>query len=45
MTSPLPLILSDPETRAAWIAWRVRLHARRLRNAARASFRSCRGTA
>lgn len=41
--SPIPAIVADEAARAAWIAWRVRLHTKRRRNAARASFRSIRG--
>ena len=41
--SPIPAIIADEAARAAWIAWRVRLHTKRCRAAARASFRSIRG--
>lgn len=43
--NPIPAIIADEATRAAWIAWRVRLHRKRLRIAAQAPFRSGRGAA
>ena len=43
--NPIPAIIADEVARAAWIAWRVRLHKKRLRSAALAPFRSGRGAA
>lgn len=42
---PLAQFLADAETRARWIAWRVRLHTARQARARAVRFQSSRGAA